>query len=382
MPSYHRFNRKGNYTILSNDVLRQEGLGFFSTGILAYVATHSHEWAVSRADLCRRGGAGKGAIDTALRELKEKGYCRVVCETRCIRGKKQPVKVWEWTEVPFQFTPDCRRSEFSTVENTDPIRRTTISEEQYHSTNDRQVASAPAKQPAQSMSLAKPRKTKPVLQRVAIPRKPRLSEPDDPIAAAITKSAKSHRKAEVKALQLRGSKDVEALWSMACRKHHEMALTPWVPKERGMMGALWRKVKADKGDDYFVGMLRWCLEHWEALRVGRFSWMSKKSPPEFPEPSFFTKWIRDFMACYDSKSTEGRPRKVATAESRDDASTARKRRELQRLDEEIQARRRELGSVKRVAIPAAPKERHRTAPQTPGKGTKFNFKPVITKYSE
>lgn len=62
------------YTIIRNEVLRDERLSYRSRGVLAYLLSHADNWRTDVETLARHGREGKQALYTAMREMEAAGY--------------------------------------------------------------------------------------------------------------------------------------------------------------------------------------------------------------------------------------------------------------------------------------------------------------------
>lgn len=69
-----KLDRKDNYTIISNSVLKNKNLSLKAKGLYAYMWSLPDDWDYSVAGLVTLLKEGKDAINEALKELEREGY--------------------------------------------------------------------------------------------------------------------------------------------------------------------------------------------------------------------------------------------------------------------------------------------------------------------
>lgn len=65
---------ESGYTIIRNELLRDENLSYRARGVLTYILSNVDGWRSNVEDLAKRGKEAKTAIYTAMRELEDAGY--------------------------------------------------------------------------------------------------------------------------------------------------------------------------------------------------------------------------------------------------------------------------------------------------------------------
>lgn len=99
MKTVHRRKLTKDFTVLPNQLLRDETLSYRARGILAAMLSHSEEWEVSMAWISARGREGREAVRASVRELEASGYLSVVKEHQK-NGKFRWIMTWHDAPIP------------------------------------------------------------------------------------------------------------------------------------------------------------------------------------------------------------------------------------------------------------------------------------------
>lgn len=73
---------ESNFSVISNAVIRDSRLSYRARGVLLEILSRPDNWRVSGESLARSGKEGRDAILTALKELRDCGYIRMVKERK------------------------------------------------------------------------------------------------------------------------------------------------------------------------------------------------------------------------------------------------------------------------------------------------------------
>lgn len=89
------------YAAIPNVMLRDERLSFRARGILSYIESHTDGFHVNAESLCRVGREGREAIRTAMNELRDAGYLRMVRWQDADSGRwATRLDVYVWGDAP------------------------------------------------------------------------------------------------------------------------------------------------------------------------------------------------------------------------------------------------------------------------------------------
>jgi len=81
-----RVEKTGNYSIISNHILRRKDISARAKGVFCYLMSLPDDWKLFRGELCTHFTEGRDAINATMKELIEKGYL-VVAQHKDDEGK-------------------------------------------------------------------------------------------------------------------------------------------------------------------------------------------------------------------------------------------------------------------------------------------------------
>ena len=110
-----RREKTDNYSIIANECFKDNSISARAKGIYGYLMTLPDDWKLQKSELYNHFTEGQKAIDTAFKELKEKGY---ISQTRI---KKENGQFSGWAYVVYEFQTPLPNS-VKSVE-TDPAEK-------------------------------------------------------------------------------------------------------------------------------------------------------------------------------------------------------------------------------------------------------------------
>ena len=102
MQSIKRKKAANNFTILSNEFLRDENLSLKAKGLLAYILSLPDDWKIYFEEIEKHHRDGKASLRSAWKELESNGYARTLRKTD---PETKAVKEW-YKEVSDFKKPD------------------------------------------------------------------------------------------------------------------------------------------------------------------------------------------------------------------------------------------------------------------------------------
>ena len=105
MQSIKRKRAGDNFTILSNEFLRDENLSLKAKGLLAYILSLPDDWKIYFEEVANHHKDSAKAARIAWKELEEQGYAKT---TRVVDPENKQVKQWK-KEVSDFKNPDYQK---------------------------------------------------------------------------------------------------------------------------------------------------------------------------------------------------------------------------------------------------------------------------------
>ncbi|AOT56584.1 helix-turn-helix domain-containing protein [Weissella soli] len=115
-----RRKRSGdNFTIISNDFLRDENLSLKAKGLLSYIMSLPDDWKIYFEELTEHSTDGERSTRSAWKELETQGYAR----TTKILDEKKNFKEWVKEVSDFKIA-DCGFADvqFADVQNVELLK--------------------------------------------------------------------------------------------------------------------------------------------------------------------------------------------------------------------------------------------------------------------
>lgn len=104
-----RGDHESHFTIISNQVMRDDRLSFRARGVHHYLLSFPTGWRIDSSTIARAGKEGRDAIRTALNELQEAGYLTRIREQDAQGRWRQVVVITEIPAMTSEDSVDMRR---------------------------------------------------------------------------------------------------------------------------------------------------------------------------------------------------------------------------------------------------------------------------------
>lgn len=129
-----RVNKNKNYTVMSNYHFKDKSLSLKAKGLLSQMLSLPDDWDYTVPGLCAINKESKGAIQSTLKELEERGY---LIRTKVQNNKGQFDYIYDIYEIPEEENPcmENRCMDVRWMEN-QPQLNTNISSTNKQSTNE------------------------------------------------------------------------------------------------------------------------------------------------------------------------------------------------------------------------------------------------------
>lgn len=116
-------SKNKNFSIVSNDILRDTNLSMKARFMLVYMLSLADSWEYSVAGLAKTIGCGKDAITSGIKELEEHGYL-VRERVRDDKGRVQEMAytIYEVPQNPVEVEPEAEYPETDNPEEENPAQ--------------------------------------------------------------------------------------------------------------------------------------------------------------------------------------------------------------------------------------------------------------------
>ena len=95
----HRSHHSQNFTVVPNVVARDQRLSFLARGLLVFLLSLPPEWHVTADLLAEHNPDSRGAIRSAMRELRDKGYVVLITERGPDGRTRRHLEVYDTDET-------------------------------------------------------------------------------------------------------------------------------------------------------------------------------------------------------------------------------------------------------------------------------------------
>lgn len=99
-------DKTNGFTIVANDIFKRADVSARAKGVYIYILTLPDDWQIYKSELYTHFSEGRGAIDTAFKELERLGYI----EKKRAKDENGKFKGWDYVvyESPTNRKPDSR----------------------------------------------------------------------------------------------------------------------------------------------------------------------------------------------------------------------------------------------------------------------------------
>ena len=99
-------DKTNGFTVVANDIFKRDDVSARAKGVYIYILTLPDDWKIYKSELYTHFSEGRGAIDTAFKELERLGYI----EKQRAKDESGKFKGWDYIvyESPTNRKPDSR----------------------------------------------------------------------------------------------------------------------------------------------------------------------------------------------------------------------------------------------------------------------------------